>query len=566
MKNTIKKSATIILAAAMIGASAVAPTAGKQINIFSQTTITAEAASVGKVSGLTSKTLSNSEIKLSWKKVSGASGYSVCMRKGGKYNQVADVKGTSYTVKGLPNATRENFKVRAYKTVKGKKIYGAYSDNRNTATNPQAAKGLKVTAADSDSVKLSWTKIGCTNYRVFQLINDEWKEVGKTTSTNYTVKNLTAENEYKFKIRACKTDDKKANHYGKYSDTIVAATNVQKVNGVYTNTISNSEIKLSWNKVNGADGYQVGMRKDGKYNEVADVTETKTVISGLPNATRENFKVRAYKVVDGVKCYGSWSENVTTATNPQACKGLKVTSVTDSSVKFSWTKIGCTDYRIYQLKNGSWKEVGKTTGTSYTVKNLSSKTTYEFKIRACKTDDKKSNHYGAYSDIVSATTLKSDKIRTIDDVKALVTELQAYADDRDERGKANYKRYVVLNDDGSFNYQTDSDGNTLYDENGDPLFVTYGSLGKTYEDYCKDTNRYTAAHFNQETSGYEYIEIIEFDDTYGYKQWLEWSKKDIERNYKYFDAHTTLYIQTCPNGHNDNMYQKPCWAIYLLYG
>ncbi len=33
-----------------------------------------EAASVGKVTGLTSKTLSNSEIKLSWKKVSGASG------------------------------------------------------------------------------------------------------------------------------------------------------------------------------------------------------------------------------------------------------------------------------------------------------------------------------------------------------------------------------------------------------------------------------------------------------------------------------------------------------------
>ena len=50
------------------------------------------------------------------------------MRKNGKYPQIADVKSGStltYTVKNLPNATRENFKVRAYKTVKGKKVYGA---------------------------------------------------------------------------------------------------------------------------------------------------------------------------------------------------------------------------------------------------------------------------------------------------------------------------------------------------------------------------------------------------------------------------------------------------------
>ncbi|WP_295211581.1 fibronectin type III domain-containing protein [Ruminococcus sp.] len=542
MKDTIKKSATIILAAAMIGASAVAPTAGKQINIFSQTTITAEAASVGKVSGLTSKTLSNSEIKLSWKKVSGASGYSVCMRKGGKYNQVADVKGTSYTVKGLPNATRENFKVRAYKTVKGKKIYGAYSDNRNTATNPQAAKGLKVTAADSDSVKLSWTKIGCTNYRVFQLINDEWKEVGKTTSTNYTVKNLTAENEYKFKIRACKTDDKKANHYGKYSDTIVAATNVQKVNGVYTNTISNSEIKLSWNKVNGADGYQVGMRKDGKYNEVADVTETKTVISGLPNATRENFKVRAYKVVDGIKCYGSWSENVTTATNPQACKGLKVTSVTDSSVKLSWTKIGYTDYRIYQLKNGSWKEVGKTTGTSYTVKNLSSKTTYEFKIRACKTDDKKSNHYGAYSDIVSATTLKSDKIENLDDVKSLMADIQQYAD---ERTLAMYGDNWTKEEIQECN-NNPLDGNGGYDE---ILIFEYDKSGKV--------GAYSVCVTD---GGLSYSDCLKYA-----KKYIDYVMKPNDwMPFEYYKEHISLYLEDCPEGHNNNMYLNSCYALYFL--
>ena len=225
--TSLKKVAAVLLTSVTLMSAAAALPAVDETPFLSQTAITVEAASVGKVTGLTSKTLSNSEIKLSWKKVSGASGYSVCMRKNGKYPQIADVKSGStltYTVKNLPNATRENFKVRAYKTVKGKKVYGAYSDNWNTATNPQPAKGLKVSSVSYDSVKLSWTKIGCTNYRVFQLKNGQWKEIAKTTSTSYTVKNLSQKTTYKFKIRACKTDDKKANHYGKYSAEVSATT------------------------------------------------------------------------------------------------------------------------------------------------------------------------------------------------------------------------------------------------------------------------------------------------------------------------------------------------------
>ena len=223
----LKKAAAVLLTSVTLMSAAAALPAVDETPLLSQTAITVEAASVGKVTGLTSKTLSNSEIKLSWKKVSGASGYSVCMRKNGKYPQIADVKSGStltYTVKNLPNATRENFKVRAYKTVKGKKVYGAYSNNWNTATNPQPAKGLKVSSVSYNSVKLSWTKIGCTNYRVFQLKNGQWKEITKTTGTSYTVKNLSQKTTYKFKIRACKTDDKKANHYGKYSAEVSATT------------------------------------------------------------------------------------------------------------------------------------------------------------------------------------------------------------------------------------------------------------------------------------------------------------------------------------------------------
>lgn len=528
MKNGMKKTAAVIMAAMLMGTGAVVP-AAEDMGIFSQTAIVAEAASVGKVTGLKSKTLSNSEIQLSWSKVSGASGYSVYMRKNGKYNKLGDCKGTSYTVKNLPNATRENFKVRAYKMVKGKKVYGEYSANWNTATNPQACKGLKKTSANSDSIKLSWTKIGCTNYRVYQLKNGEWKEVGKTAGTSYTVKNLTAESEYKFKIRACKVDDKNANHYGKYSNIIVAKTNVKKVTGLKAKTISNSKIKLSWNSVSGADGYSVGMRKNGVYNEVADVTETNAVVSGLPNATRESFKIRAYSIVDGSKQYGNWSDGVATATAPQKAKGLNVSSVTESSVTLSWDKIGCNEYVIYKDNGESWVEVSRTANTQYTVENLNAETSYNFKIQAVKIDDAKVEHYGEGSDVVTGTTSRSDKI-TQADIDAMKAELTAYSREKAEYIKEHYTE-----------------------------FWKYGIDYNTLEEYFSMLEN----KLTPENGSYNDVYTIPFDDK-NIDEITKIFKEQIEYEYKQdSNVYYVVYVETCPNGHRIN--SKPCWAIYFLY-
>lgn len=528
MKNGMKKTAAVVMAAMLMGTGAVVP-AAEDMGIFSQTAIVAEAASVGKVTGLKSKTLSNSEIQLSWSKVKGASGYSVYMRKNGKYNKLGDCKGTSYTVKNLPNATRENFKVRAYKTIKGKKVYGEYSANWNTATNPQACKGLKKTSANSDSIKLSWTKIGCTNYRVYQLKNGEWKEVGKTAGTSYTVKNLTAESEYKFKIRACKVDDKNANHYGKYSNIIVAKTNVKKVTGLKAKTISNSKIKLSWNSVSGADGYSVGMRKNGVYNEVADVTETNAVVSGLPNATRESFKVRAYSIVDGSKQYGNWSDSVATATAPQKAKGLNVSSVTESSITLSWDKIGCNEYVVYEDNGESWSEIGRTADTQFTAKNLNAETSYSFKIQAVKIDDAKVEHYGEESDVVTGVTSRSDKI-TQADIDAMKAELIAYSREKAEYIKEHYTE-----------------------------FWKYGTDFNTFEEFFE----LKEGSVTPETASYDAVYTVPYTQS-SLSDTIEVYKSELDYLYnKYGNTYYVVYIQDCPSGNSVN--PNPCWAVYFLY-
>lgn len=69
---------------------------------------------------------------ITWKKVSGASGYRVyrSTQKNGKYKLVKTAKGNktvTYTNKKLKKNQKYYYKVRAYRTVSGKKVFGAYS-------------------------------------------------------------------------------------------------------------------------------------------------------------------------------------------------------------------------------------------------------------------------------------------------------------------------------------------------------------------------------------------------------------------------------------------------------
>ena len=74
----------------------------------------------------------SSKIKLSWKKVTGASGYEIFMKTGsGKYKKIKTIgkgKTVSFTKTKLSRKKSYSFKMRAYVTVAGKKIYGADSN------------------------------------------------------------------------------------------------------------------------------------------------------------------------------------------------------------------------------------------------------------------------------------------------------------------------------------------------------------------------------------------------------------------------------------------------------
>ena len=112
------------------------------------------APAVGKVTGLKASAVSHNKISLSWKKVSGVSGYQVYRYEKSKKKYVLHktVTKNSYKNTGLKDDTQYSYKVRAYKTQDGKKYYGSFS----------SVKKCKTQKTDRNKVKsLAYSKRNC---------------------------------------------------------------------------------------------------------------------------------------------------------------------------------------------------------------------------------------------------------------------------------------------------------------------------------------------------------------------------------------------------------------------
>ncbi len=84
-----------------------------------------------KVPAISKLSTKKKKVTINWKKVSGTTGYEIYMRKGtkGSYKKIktAGSKTVKYTKSKLKKGTKYYFKIRTYRTVKGKKVYSSYS-------------------------------------------------------------------------------------------------------------------------------------------------------------------------------------------------------------------------------------------------------------------------------------------------------------------------------------------------------------------------------------------------------------------------------------------------------
>jgi hypothetical protein len=164
-----------------------------------------------KVKGVKAVSAGHTSVTVTWKKVSGATGYEVFRASGksGTYAKVGVVRGgakKSFTNKKLKTGTPYFYKVRAVSG--GSK--GAFSKVVAGKPVPKAPQ-IKTVVASHDAIKVSWNRVsGATGYEVYRATSKTGKytKVGAIqggTKKSFTNKKLKANKTYYFKVRAvCK--------------------------------------------------------------------------------------------------------------------------------------------------------------------------------------------------------------------------------------------------------------------------------------------------------------------------------------------------------------------------
>lgn len=145
----------------------------------------------------------------------------------------------------------------------------------------------------------------------------------------------------------------------------------------YLSKATSTTIKMTWSSVYNASGYYI-YRKSGKsWKKIGSTNNATFTVKKLKKATGYQFRVAAYKSMDGKKYVSKLSQTLSVATAPGKSKVRKITKKAKDKGWFSdtyrakvqWKKVkGASYYELYYTTPGnSYKYLaGTTTGTKIT--------------------------------------------------------------------------------------------------------------------------------------------------------------------------------------------------------
>ncbi len=256
---------------------------------------------------------STSSITLKWSKNSGSiTGYEVyySTKKNKNFKKNITTKKNSYKKTKLSAGKTYYFKVRTYKTIKGKKKYSSYI-YLTTATKPKTPS-IKV-SSNTTSADIGWKKIsGASGYEVlYSTDNKEYIKVGDTKNLKYKVENIENVKKYYYKVRAYKNIGKNK-VYSSYSKAVSSITKPNRTSVTFYKDDTNAII--NWDKIENADGYEIYQSSNGKkYSRIKTITNNNTTSykkTKLSNSKAYYYKVRAYKNIGKSRIYSSYSKVV----------------------------------------------------------------------------------------------------------------------------------------------------------------------------------------------------------------------------------------------------------------
>ncbi len=355
-------------------------------------TLTAEFAPIEAPSTFSADPYSSDSIRLEWGMVNGAKGYEIfrSTRKNGTYSKIASTTSVSYIDADLPVRTYY-YKVRAYCTCRTAITYSSFTYSESAAALSYMITG-DVNNSDYGYVTGSGRYPGGTSITLSAYPNPGYQFVRWVGSGSRSAK-----------VSIVVSEDR----------TLTAEfALIETPTGITAVSSGLDRIQVSWNAVDGANGYEIfrSTTKNGTYSKVGTVTSGSILTynqTGLSCRTYY-YKVRAYCTCRTAVTYSSLS--VSASSTPSADAPLSEAAADGYyGIRVLWSPvIGASGYEIYRstTKSGTYSRVyiASSATASYLNTGLTGDKVYYYKVRAYRTSGC-TTVYTVFSGIVSAKTL-----------------------------------------------------------------------------------------------------------------------------------------------------------------
>lgn len=260
--------------------------------------------------------------KITWNKVNGAEKYRVYVRRNNKWTRFCDTTSNSATDTIVTSGKTYTYTIRCINS-SATKFTSGYNANGKSVEYIAAPELIKI-EGNNEGVKLTWNKpAGSVKYRAYRKGSNGWTRLTETANTSYTDKSAKAGNNYIYTVR-CLTSDSKRFTSGFNSNgesfKLLTTPNVKA-------SANDKSVKLSWNKVNGAEKYRVYYKSRKGWTRIVDTTSTSYTDSKVSADKTYTYTVR---------CINSSANKFTSGYDS---KGVTVTTSVKPSVKPAKTTI-----------------------------------------------------------------------------------------------------------------------------------------------------------------------------------------------------------------------------------
>lgn len=329
-------------------------------------------------------------------------------KKSKGYTKIATTADRYYLDTTAKSGKTYYYKVKPffYNQKTKKKVYGEYSDVVAVKTNMSTAS-LEVTQTAKTKAKLEWTTVkGATTYEIYMksdVAGDAYKYVGSTKKLSYTVKSLSSDTGYYFRVRAVKKANNVKSEYQVmtgYMDTGVHSPydlRITKKSVSIKNSTMTIKSTLKWDTVYGASKYRVEAWSSEKsaYVTLQTIKKNTTTSYTLTNTKKKDgsWKYSYVRVVaiKGDEEYTVTNYGITDLADPT---NVKVTYASATSAKVSWKQVsGATSYTITRTApNGQACVIGTTDKLNIKDTCLTPGVNYTYSVSATN------ETYGVYNE------------------------------------------------------------------------------------------------------------------------------------------------------------------------